>query len=79
MGIPADLLDFVLRWRAKGRHYDVNRLANCFDAFFTAFVLYNPLYDLVCVRNESEYPYRGDEERATKVPKKFLGAEIMKG
>jgi len=73
MGIPTDILDFVLRWRAKGRQYELNKLTDCFDGFFTAFVLYNLLYDLVCVRNESEYSYRGDEERATKVRRSSSG------
>jgi hypothetical protein len=31
----------------------------------------------VCAQKEGEYPYRGDEKRAIKVPKKFLGAEVI--
>lgn len=77
MSLPADTLKFILRWRAKGHQYNMNNLTDCFDGFFTAFVLYNLLYNLVCARNESDYPYDKDEDRATKAPKKFIGADII--
>lgn len=77
MNIPDDMVEFLLRWEAKGRRYNFKNLVDCFDGFFTAFVLYNLLYDLLCAQNEAEYRYRGDEERATNVARKFLGAAAI--
>lgn len=77
MNIPDDMVEFILRWKAKGRRYDFNKLVDCFDGFFTAFVLYNLLYNLLCARNKTEYPYKGDEECATKIARKFLGAAAI--
>lgn len=77
MRLPQDTLDFLLRWQKKNKHYDYNNLVNCFDGFFTAFVLYNLLYDLLCSQNGPNYNIKGNEERAIKAARKYLGASTI--
>ena len=58
MDVPEDILDFMRRWRNKSTAYDYTRVEDCFDGFFTAFVLYNFLYDLICEYDPAHYPKR---------------------
>ena len=55
----------------------MTKLEDCFDRFFTSYVLYNFLYELVGIREG--YEFHGDEEAAIKVVRKFLGAQILFG
>jgi hypothetical protein len=75
--VPEDILDFMLRWRRKSTLYDYNQVEDCFDGFFTAFVLYNFLYDPICEYDPVDYPQRGDRQRATEVVLSFLGSEAI--
>jgi hypothetical protein len=77
MHIPQDIIEFVLRWRRKGQRYNYDRLEDCFDGFFTAFVLYNFLYDLICDYERSRFPQTGDRKRATEVVRQFLGSDAL--
>lgn len=77
MNVPSDIIDFMLRWRKKSRQYDYNRLNHCFDGFFTIFVLYNFLYDLICEYDRQTYPQQGDRRRATDVVVQFLGGQVI--
>ena len=52
-------------------------LPDCFDRFFTAFVLYNFLYNRICDEDNCNYPYKRDPERATKAVEKFLTASSI--
>lgn len=77
MHVPEDIVKFMMRWRMKSRHYNYNGLTDCFDGFFSAFVLYNFLYDLICDYNQAEYPQAGDRRRATEVALQFLGGTTI--
>jgi hypothetical protein len=77
MDVPEDILEFMLRWRRKSALYNYARVEDCFDGFFTAFVLYNFLYDLICEYDPAHYPQSGDRKRATEVVLSFLGAETI--
>jgi len=75
MNVPKDILDFAERWQEKTTHYGSESLADVFDHFFSAFVLYNFLYNQI-TEGES-YNFDSDEERATKSIRKYLGAEMI--
>jgi hypothetical protein len=77
MYVPHDLIDFMQRWREKARAYRYDRLEECFDGFFTTYVLYNFLYDLICDYDPDHYPHKGDKRRATEVVLQFLGAKVI--
>jgi hypothetical protein len=77
MHVPEDILEFILRWRRKSTLYNYELLEDCFDGFFTAFVLYNFLYDLICEYNPNDYPQSGDRKRATEAVLSFLGSETI--
>jgi len=77
MHVPEDILDFMMRWRRKSDAYDYKRVEDCFDGLFTAFVLYNFLYDLICEYDPVHYPQSGDRQRATEVVLSFLGPETI--
>ncbi|MFT3894056.1 MAG: hypothetical protein QM730_20695 [Anaerolineales bacterium] len=38
------LREFYIRWDEKASAYDGNNLSECFDKFFSQFVIYNRLY-----------------------------------
>lgn len=65
------------RWRNKSMGYNYTHVADCFDGFFTAFVLYNFLYDLICEYDPTHYPQPGDKKRATEVVLSFLGSNAI--
>ena len=77
MNVPEDILDFMRRWRNKSTGYDYTRVEDCFDGFFTAFVLYNFLYDLICEYDPAHSPQAGDRTRATEVVLSFLGSNAI--
>lgn len=77
MDVHEDILEFILRWQCKSALYNYARVEDCFDGLFTAFVLYNFLYDLICEYNPARYPQGGDRKRATEVVLSFLGAETI--
>ena len=77
MNVPEDIFDFMRRWRNKSTGYDYTRVEDCFDGFFTAFVLYNFLYDLICEYDPAHYPQAGDRKRATEVVLSFLGSNAI--
>lgn len=75
MPIPQHVSAFVDRWSRKRDQYETERLDDCFDRFFTSYVIYNFLYGWI---TQSEgYGLSGDKEMATKVPKEYLGAEAL--
>jgi hypothetical protein len=73
--IPKDTSVFIQRWKNKGKCYALNCLEHYFDRFFTAFVLYNFLYEEICSNCKLELDK--DCEKATKAAKKFLGASAI--
>src|SRR2546427_9272068 len=75
MPLPSDTRAFVQRWRQKGTEYKFEPLDECFDRFFTAFVLYNCLYNIVTDRER--YEFRHDYDKAVKVVPKFLTADDL--
>jgi nickel-dependent lactate racemase len=75
MPLPPDTHEFIQRWRKKRERYDLKKLEDCFDRFFTSYVLYNFLYELVALREGFEFD--GDQEAAVKAARKFLGAEML--
>src|SRR3990172_2104801 len=77
MRIPEEMVQFILRWQGKVRRYDYDQLEHCFDGFFTAFVLYNILYDIICEHNQNQYPQTRDRWRAIEVVPDFLGADSI--
>ncbi len=77
MHVPQDIIEFSLRWRRKGQQYKYDKLEDYFDGFFTAFVLYNFLYELICDYDPSHFPQTGDRQRATEVAIRFLGSEAI--
>jgi hypothetical protein len=77
MPLPQHVSAFVDRWTQKRERYGTERLDDCFDRFFTSFVIYNFLYGWI---TQSEgYSLSGDREMATKVPKKYLSAGVLHG
>lgn len=75
MSIPADTESFINRWREKRNGYDLESPEGCFDRFFTSFVLYNYLYDLINLREK--FGIEKDNEKAAKIPRKFIGAQNL--
>jgi len=49
--------NFIDRWLIKSEQYDQEKLEDCFDCFFTLFVVFNRLYndvkELISVRGET--------------------------
>jgi len=75
MPLPSDTREFISRWRKKRDGYDMEKLEDYFDRFFTSYVLYNFLYELVTV--QEGYKFDGDQEAAVKAVRKFLGARTL--
>lgn len=73
--VPKDTLEFIQRWQRKRRLYKLDRLEHYFDRFFTSFVLYNFLYDTICIRLQLNLDR--DKEMATKAAKEHLGANAI--
>jgi len=72
MPLPPDTREFVQRWRNKREAYRLEELEDCFDRFFTSYVLYNFLYEWIALREG--FRFDGDHEAAVKAVRKFLGA-----
>lgn len=77
MSAPRDIVAFILRWRKKSEKYNYDKLTDCFDGFFSVFVLYNFLYDYICQEDEDRYPETGDRQRSIQVARRFLGADLI--
>lgn len=75
MPLPSHVSDFVDRWTEKREAYKEKTLNDCFDRFFTSFVIYNFLYGWLS--QPESYSKWSDREKATKIPKKYLGADIL--
>jgi len=81
--------DFCDRWLKKAREYDETELSQCFDKFFTLFVVYNALYSETAAllyrkaRAESRNDYKmesdhfPDSEAATKYVLDLLGSRNL--
>jgi hypothetical protein len=74
---PSDIITFISRWRRKSLNYNLERLQGCFDAFFSAFVLYNFLYDYICQEDAHRFPEEGDRKRAVEVARRFLSSSAI--
>ncbi len=75
---------FYNNWLHKADSYNTDDLTDCFDKFFTLFVLYNRLYaettfELARVGkiNLSNHKYFPDSKAATCYIKQFLGANAI--
>jgi hypothetical protein len=44
MAISIELHDFVSGWQRKAKRYKVDNLRNCFDKFFTLYIVFNRIY-----------------------------------
>lgn len=77
MKIAPHTFEFIKRWQKKGRdNYPMNDwLSNYFDRFFTAFVLYNFLYNLLS--RELQLTSKKEKERATIPAKDFLTGKTI--
>jgi nickel-dependent lactate racemase len=75
MIIANDIMVFSERWQEKTKHYGTKKLTDVFDHFFSAFVLYNFLYNQVSEREHDSY--KKDTEKATKTIRKYLGSELI--
>lgn len=75
MPLPSDTREFIRRWRDKRDSYGLQRLEDCFDRFFTSYVLYNFLYELVA--QQEGYALHKDQESAVKAARRFLDAKIL--
>ena len=76
MYISQDKVEFLERWTQKGEAYDLDDLSDCFDAFFTIFVIYNFLYNLVAHHHGLR---DHDRKKATEVVRELLGVEVIAG
>src|SRR5205823_2782732 len=76
MDMPRDTRSFMMRWRRKSLHYGFDRLIDCFDGFFSAYVLYNFLYDYFCELSPDKYSKR-DGDRAIEAVLDFLGSDNL--
>jgi len=77
MKYPDHVSKFIDRWNIKRNRYGTATLEDCFDRFFTSYVIYNFLYGWI-TRSEG-YNFKKDYHMATKVPKKYLGEDILFG
>lgn len=75
MPLPPDTFEFIRRWRDKRHHYNHDTLEDVFDRFFTSYVLYNFLYELVALREE--YKSQGDRYAAIGVVRRYLGSDPL--
>jgi hypothetical protein len=73
--LPDDTRDFIQRWQSKGRQYTLDKLEDWFDRFFTAYVLYNFLYEFI--DDQQEYGIKADRKASAQVARKFLGAQTL--
>ena len=73
MYVSEDKFYFLDRWKKKGLSYDLNDVSQCFDAFFTAYVPFNFLYDFlapsISITESNKIPI--------KVPKIFLSPQVI--
>ncbi|KAA9331786.1 hypothetical protein [Adhaeribacter soli] len=44
-----ELEEFYIRWNEKAEAYGSNTLSDCFDKFFTLFVIFNKIYNVVVI------------------------------
>ena len=79
-----EFCQFYNNWLRKADSYNTEDLADCFDKFFTLFVLYNRLYAETTFElarngniNLSNYDHFPDSKAATDYIKQFLGANAI--
>jgi len=75
MQLHQDTLDFCERWRQKGAKYSMDEPPDCFDRFFTAFALYNCLYNEV--NRRCHLRLQGDKNTAIAAAKGFLTSKVI--
>ena len=76
--ISQELWDFYERWRQKADEYASEDLRDCFDKFFTLFVVYNRLYaelGLSLARRRPRFSptYLSDAHVAKRIVPQYLG------
>lgn len=59
-------IDFYSRWTDKANKYDLREINDVCDKFLTLFVIFNYLYNRA--NDLYVYNYRGDKNKATKIP-----------
>src|SRR5688572_24166509 len=75
------LMDFCERWMIKASSYGTDSLSDCFDKFFTLFVVYNALYDDVSKKmfagNKISKNKLTDRKSATENAPGFIGHSFL--
>ena len=74
MYVSEEKFDFLMRWKEKGESYNLDDLSDCFDAFFSAYVPFNFIYDFLA---HNSPPIKDKKNIPVKVPRIFLGSKAI--